>query len=255
MIAAALAARRRVLHRLYVQSGSARADLEPLLAAARDLGVPVSALEPRELAALARDGDEGSIQGAVLEAGPLPVHRRVDELLAADVVGRAGAALPGRRIVALDGVEDPRNLGAIARVAEAAGATGLVLTDRRSPPLGSVAARASAGALEWLPILSVPNLSRALESLKEAGCWVIAADAGAPRSLFDMPDRLLRGDLVVVLGAEGRGLRPSIRGQADHLVQIPMVGKVESLNVSTAAAVLLFDLVRRAGTDAPATDG
>ena len=234
-----------------MQGGSERGELESLVAAAVALGVPVSTVDARDLRALVRETDEASLQGAVLEVGPLPIHRRVEDLLAAGAE-RPGAVPPGRRVVALDGVEDPRNLGAIARVAEAAGATGLVVTDRRSPPLGPVAARASAGALEWLPVLSVPNLARALEALKEAGLWVVAADAGAGESLFGMPDRLLRGDLVILLGAEGRGLRPSIRGQADHLVRIPMFGRVESLNVSTAAAVLLFDLVRRAvGEPAP----
>jgi 23S rRNA (guanosine2251-2'-O)-methyltransferase len=176
----------------------------------------------------------------VLEAGPLPVLADVEALLEA-----MPAAAGGRRLVALDGVEDPRNLGAIARVAEAAGATGLLMTERRSPPLGPVAARASAGALEWLPVCRVPNLVRALERLKKRGLWVVGADPDAEQTLFDIPDRLLAGDLVVLLGAEGRGLRPSVKEAVDHPVRIPMRGRVESLNVASAAAVLLFEMVRR----------
>jgi 23S rRNA (guanosine2251-2'-O)-methyltransferase len=146
--------------------------------------------------------------------------------------------------VALDGIEDPQNLGAIARVAEASGAAGLVLTQRRSAPLGAAVARASAGAIEWLPVARVVNLSRALRALKDAGFWVFGASPDAPDDLFGLDPRLLRGDRVVVLGAEGRGIRSGVERLVDHRVRIPMAGRVASLNVSTAAAVILFELAR-----------
>lgn len=246
VIAAALAARRRTLHRLLVRPEGVPSDVEPLLQRAGELGLPISKLEGRALAELAGAEDVG-FQGVVLEAGPLPELRSPDELTAL-VRDSAGPQSADCRLVALDGVEDPRNLGAIARVAEAAGASGLLLTDRRSSPLAPAAARASAGALEWLPVCRVPNLARALDGLKRAGHWVVAADGEADESIFEVPDKLLAGDLVIVLGAEGRGLRPSIREHADHLVRIPMAGRVASLNVSTAAAVVLFELLRRGAT-------
>jgi len=245
VIEAALSAGRRPLHRLLVRAGDGAGEPDPLVHLARRQGVPVETVDARVLRE--RAGGAESLQGLLLEAGPLPVVTDVAGLLGGEETGQGRQCL-----VALDGVEDPRNLGAIARVADAAGASGIVLTDRRSPPLGPVAARASAGALEWLPVCRIPNLSRALGALKRHGFWVIGADQGAERSLFEMSDRLLSGDVVVVLGAEGRGLRRSIRDAVDHPVRIPMAGRVASLNVAAAASVVLFELVRRSGADARA---
>jgi 23S rRNA (guanosine2251-2'-O)-methyltransferase len=162
---------------------------------------------------------------------------------------------PGRRILALDGVEDPQNLGAVARVAESAGVLGMILTQRRAPALTPSVARASAGAIEWLPVARVSNLGRALAVLQSRDYWVLAAAPDAEGSLYEMKDRILTGNLVVVLGAEGKGLRPSILSQADHRVGIPMRGRVDSLNVSTAGAVLLYDLLRRSESAVPDPSG
>ena len=203
-----------------------------LEAAARAAGAPLEWVEPGALEALVPPGVVA--QGAVLEVGPLPE---------ADLDGLAAAARPSY-LVALDGVEDPQNVGAIARVAEAAGAAGLILTRHHAPPLGAAASKASAGALEWLPVARVPNLTRALKSLKEKGFWVFGADPDAETSAFEIPPRW-RGDAsVLVLGAEGRGLRPGVLEAIDHRIRIPMAGRVASLNVATAAAVLLFELAR-----------
>jgi 23S rRNA (guanosine2251-2'-O)-methyltransferase len=149
--------------------------------------------------------------------------------------------------VALDGVEDPQNLGAIIRVAEAAGAQGLVLTARRAPPLGAAVARASAGAVEHLPVARVGNLRRALQQLQGGGFWLIGADPAEGEDLFQSADRIWQGDLAVVFGAEGRGLRRGVLGLLDHRIRIPMLGQVGSLNVAAAAAVVLFEVVRRGG--------
>jgi 23S rRNA (guanosine2251-2'-O)-methyltransferase len=227
----ALRARRRRLGRLRLRRSLG--ETAALEAAARVAGVPVEWVEAGAFEALVPAG--AVAQGAVLEVGPLPE---------ADLDGLAASARPAC-LVALDGVEDPQNVGAIARVAEAAGAAGLVLTRHHSPPLGAAASKASAGALEWLPVARVPNLTRALKSLKEKGFWVFGADPDAPTSAFEIPPRW-RGDAsVLVLGAEGRGLRPGVLETIDHRIRIPMAGRVASLNVATAAAVLLFELVRR----------
>jgi 23S rRNA (guanosine2251-2'-O)-methyltransferase len=230
----ALRARRRALHALRVQQPPPR-EADELLALAAAAGVRVA---PTAGADLARGLPPGvKPQGFVLEAGELP-ELDIDALLA--------LGTPGRRcFVALDGVEDPQNLGAIARVAHAAGATGLVLTDRRSAPLSPAVSRASAGAIEHLPVARVVNLARALERLKEAGCWVLSAEPRAERELFSLDDRFWRGDLALVLGAEGRGIRPGIARHVDTPVAIPMAGSVASLNVSAAAAVILYEWVRR----------
>ncbi len=229
----ALRARRRALHRLRLRAGPRREELEVLCRLATEAGVPVEEVgeDTTEAAALG-----AGTQGVLLDAGPLP-ELPLEQL--------AGAGEESRTLVALDGVEDPQNLGAIVRVAEAAGASGLILTRRRSPPLSPAVARASAGAIEWLPVCRVANLPRSLNLLKRLGFWVFGGEADAPLDLYSLPDRLLTGHRVLVLGAEGRGLREGVRRVVDHRVQIPMRGRVASLNVAAAAAVLLFELGRR----------
>ena len=230
----ALRARRRTLHALRVLEPAPR-DAEELLGLAKEAAVRVV---PCRGADLGRGLPQGvKPQGFVLEAEELP-ELELDELL--------GIGKPGERcIVALDGIEDPQNLGAIARVAHAAGATGLVLTDRRAAPLSPAVSRASAGAIEHLPVARVGNLARAIERLKKAGCWVLAAEPAAERDLFAVEDRFWQGDVVIVLGAEGRGIRQGLRRHLDTPIAIPMAGAVASLNVSAAAAVLLYEWVRR----------
>jgi 23S rRNA (guanosine2251-2'-O)-methyltransferase len=226
------AGRRRAL-RLHLRERG-RAEVVALAEAARAAGVPIEPADAEQLRALA--GDESRTQGVVLEAGPLP------ELDLGELCAGAG---PDACLVALDGVEDPQNVGAIVRVAEAAGAAGLILTQRHAPPLSAALARASAGAIEHLPVARVPNLPRALNLLKEKDFWIFGADAAEGRDLFSLEDRLLAGRLALVLGAEGRGLRPAVLAALDHRVRVPLSGRVESLNVSTAAAVVLFEWRRR----------
>jgi len=235
----ALRARRRSLSRLLVRKGPFRPELEPVVRLAKEVGVPVIQVEAEALPSGAGPAEAG-FQGVALEAGPLPEHDDVLDL-ARPVPVDGGP----RRLVALDGVEDPQNVGALARVADAAGAHGLILTRRRAPPLTAALARASAGAIEWLPVARVPNLGRALTSLQQAGFWIIGADPDADEGLYEVGDRALSGDIVLVLGAEGRGLRAGIRSVLDHPIRIPMMGDVASLNVATAGAVILFELLRR----------
>ncbi|MCZ6783211.1 MAG: RNA methyltransferase [Proteobacteria bacterium] len=232
----ALRARRRPLRKLLVRAGPLRGEIVEVVKAAGEAGVPVEEVGPEELAR--GGGPGGNPQGVALLAGPLP-ELELEEIC----MGEPGA----RTLVALDGVEDPQNVGAIVRVAEAAGASGLVLTRRRAPPLSPALARASAGAIEWLPVARVGNLVRSLKGLKSNGFWVVGAEPHAATSLFRAPDRVLEGDLVVVMGAEGRGLRDGVRALVDHPVRIPTPGRVASLNVATAAAIVLFELVRRRG--------
>lgn len=231
----ALRARRRALVRLMLDAGlRERAEIESLSGLASRAGLETVWLAHERFAALA--GSEERSQGALLEAGPLP------ELALAELVGGERGT---RLLVALDGVEDPQNVGAVARAAEAAGAGGLIVTRHRAPPLSPAVARASAGALEHLPVARVTNLPQALGTLAKEGFWSLGADPGASIDLFEATDRLLTGDLVVVLGAEGRGLRRGVRSALDHEVRIPMAGSVASLNVAGAAAVVLFELLRR----------
>lgn len=153
------------------------------------------------------------------------------------------AATPRPLLVALDRVTDPRNLGAVARSAEGAGATGIVVPAHGSAVVTPAVARASAGAIEHLPVAVVTNLARFLDEVKGPELWVYgaAADGGA-RACWETD---LSGGAALVLGAEGKGLRPLVRRTCDELVAIPLAGRVESLNVSVAAAVLLFEARRQ----------
>jgi len=178
-----------------------------------------------ELTRLAGSPDH---QGIVAEVDPYPY---------AD----PGSLLAGEDafVVALDEVQDPRNLGAICRTAEAAGAAGAVICERRAAAVTAAACKASAGAVEHLPVARVRNLTDWIGSAKQAGAWVYGADGDAPTGYRTLD---YRGRVVIVLGGEGGGLRPRVAGSCDELVSIPSVGRVESLNVSAAAAVLLFTI-------------
>jgi len=170
-------------------------------------------------------------QGAVAEVEPYP-YSGSSELL----------KIENALLIALDQVQDPRNLGAVARSAEAAGAAGLVVPERRSAAVTAVACKTSAGAVEHLAIAHVRNLADWLAEAKEAGFWIWGADAEAKQAPWDVD---LSGPTVLVLGGEGKGLRPRVASACDGLVALPQRGKIDSLNVSAAAAALLFEAVRQ----------
>jgi 23S rRNA (guanosine2251-2'-O)-methyltransferase len=154
-------------------------------------------------------------------------------------------ASPDGLIVALDQVQDPHNLGAICRSAECAGALGLVIPERRAAEVTAAVCKASAGAVEHLPVARVRNLADFLAAAKAAGRWCYGADADAPLTYSEVD---LSGPAVIVLGSEGRGLRPRVAGACDALISIPLRGRVASLSVSAAAAVLLYTAAAPAGT-------
>jgi 23S rRNA (guanosine2251-2'-O)-methyltransferase len=151
-------------------------------------------------------------------------------------------AAPDPVLVALDEVTDPQNLGAVCRTAECTGVTGVVLPERRSAEVTPAVCKASAGAVEHLAIARVRNLADFLADAKAAGCWTYGAAAGA-RTGYRAVD--WRGGVVVVLGAEGRGLRPRVAAACDDLVALPLRGRIDSLNVSATAAVLLYEILQQ----------
>ena len=146
------------------------------------------------------------------------------------------------RLLVLDGVEDPRNLGACLRTADAAGIDAVVVPKDHSAPLTAVAIKAATGAAETVPVVRAPNLARMLTWLKQAGVWVVGADSEAEQSLYAAK---LAPPVAMVLGGEGRGLRRLTRDTCDELVSIPMAGAVQSLNVSVATGIVLFELLRQ----------
>src|SRR4051812_5660651 len=217
----ALRAGRREVKRIWATSGAAH---EPWLE-----GVHVEAADGDWLTQ--RAGSDAH-QGLVADVAPYPYADPASLLTG-----------PAPLIVALDEIQDPRNLGAIARSAEAAGASGIVIPRHRSAEVTPAAAKASAGAVEHLKIARVRNVADYLAEAKQAGCWVYGAAAkGTP---YREPD--YTGGVVLVLGAEGSGLRPRVRAMCDDVVSLPMRGRVDSLNVSAAAAVLLYGILDARG--------
>jgi 23S rRNA (guanosine2251-2'-O)-methyltransferase len=202
---------------------------------------------PAELELLCGSPDH---QGVVAEVDPYPYADPV--VLLKRGVGEGGAegaregeaegARGGALIIALDQVQDPRNLGAICRSAEFAGAAGVVIPERRAAEVTAVTCKASAGAVEHLDVARVRNLADWLAEAKQAGFWIWGADTAAEQAHWDAD---LTGPTVLVLGGEGGGIRPRVASACDGLVSLPRYGQVESLNVSAAATALLFEAVRQ----------
>jgi 23S rRNA (guanosine2251-2'-O)-methyltransferase len=157
---------------------------------------------------------------------------------------RTGASTSAdtRLLVLLDGVEDPHNLGAVIRSSLAAGSQGLILPERRAAGLNETVARAAAGALEHLPVARVVNIARAIEDLKTAGYWVVGLDEQAKQKHTEVD---FTGAIALVLGGEGSGLHDLVKKRCDFLVSIPTIGPIRSLNVSVAAGIVLFEVVRQ----------
>lgn len=178
-----------------------------------------------------------------------PDHQGICAEVGAFHYAAAGALLSAARplIVVLDQIQDPQNLGAICRSAECAGATGVVIGERRSAEVTPAVCKASAGAVEHLPIAQVRNIADFLGEAKSAGVWCYGADGDAPLA-YDAVD--FAGPVVIVLGSEGRGLRPRVASACDALVSIPLRGRIQSLSVGAAAAVLLYAAARRSEASA-----
>jgi 23S rRNA (guanosine2251-2'-O)-methyltransferase len=254
----ALRAGQRPFERITVVEGAHEARVHEILELARAARVPVRRAPRAEVQRLAAGVNHQGVVAAVAAARYTPAEELVEALAAR--VGTQDAPLG----VVLDGVEDPRNLGAIIRTAECAGAHGLFVPERRAAGLTETTAKAAAGALEYVPVARAVNLTRLLEELKGRGLWTVGTAGDAPVS-YDEWD--WTQPCALVLGGEGEGLRRLVRENCDVLVRIPLRGRIESLNVSVAAGVLLFEALRQrtaarrrtykeqpADTDAPRRD-
>lgn len=205
--------------------------LQRIIEECRKLGVPVRFLQRTELDRMAGNAAH---QGVVAVTSAKQ-YSGLDDVIEAK---RGGHSL----ILVLDGVEDPHNFGAILRTADAAGADGVVIPERRAAGVTGVVTKASAGASEHLPVARVTNIARTVEELKERNIWVVGLDERGPKT-YDAIDYNM--DCALVLGAEGKGVHDLVRRKCDILVSIPMLGKVSSLNVSVAAGVVLYEIVRQ----------
>lgn len=218
---------RRAFAKVLIAKGSAGPRIQEILTLCRDQSILVR-FESRE--ALDRAAKGAPHQG-VIAFGVAHQYAELEDILA-----------DARLLVILDGVEDPHNLGAIIRTAHAAGVNGIIVPERRSAPLSETVARVSAGALEYMPVARVTNVTRLLEQLKQRQFWIYGLDERG----VEPYDRVEYTEpAAIVLGSEGRGLHDNVKKHCDFLINIPMAGAVSSLNVSVAAGVVLFDWKRK----------
>jgi len=221
---------------LNVAAGRDDRRIRQVLRQADAAGIPVRQLPRAELDALLPDA---SHQGVIAS-----LHGAAPELHEQDLPAFLEALTEPAFLLVLDGVQDPHNLGACLRSADAAGVQAVIVPRDRAARITPVVRKVACGAAESVPVFSVTNLARTLRLLKQAGIWLYGASDDAEGGLYDTD---LSGPLALVLGAEGKGLRRLTREHCDHLVAIPMAGQVDSLNVSVAAGVLLFEARRQRG--------
>jgi 23S rRNA (guanosine2251-2'-O)-methyltransferase len=227
----ALAARGRGFDYVAVVPGRGDARIQKIAQLCREAGVPLRSIPRDQLTRLAKTANHQGVVAVTAEKK----YDDVEDLLAHK---RSLHAF----LLVLDGIEDPHNLGAIIRTAEGAGADGIVIPERRAVGVTPTVVKASAGASEHLPIARVTNLGRALEDLKSRNIWTVGLDERGGQ-LYDRLDYKM--DCALVLGAEGHGLHEQVRKKCDFLVSIPMQGKVPSLNVSVAAAIVMYEVARQ----------
>lgn len=223
----------RPVNKVLVAKGERAGSLREIIGQARAAGLVVQEVEAAKLAELT-----GGLrhQGVVAMVPPV-AYAEVEDILA-----KARALGEPPFLVLLDELEDPHNLGAILRTADAAGVHGVLIPKRRSAPLTAVVAKTSAGAVEHVPVARVGNVVQTIESLKKMGLWVAGADMDGDRPYYQAD---LSGPLLVVVGGEGRGLSRLAKEACDFLVRIPMKGKITSLNASVACSLLLYEVFRQ----------
>lgn len=222
----------RRVKQIWLSEGRSEPRLQTLLQLASEHRITVGAAERRELDAWV----EGVHQGVVADVSPSQVW---GEAMLEELLDRhEGAPL----LLVLDGVTDPHNLGACLRTADAAGALAVIIPKDKSATLTPVVRKVACGAAEVIPLVAVTNLARSLEKLQQRGLWVVGTAGEAEKEIYQQD---LTGPLVLVMGAEGKGMRRLTREHCDHLVKLPMSGSVSSLNVSVATGVCLFEAVRQ----------
>lgn len=223
----------RSLNKILVQDGTRGGSLSEILDLARKQNIPVEKTGKEAL-----DKVSGGVrhQGVAAQGAPVAFQNLEDVLQKVQAKGEVPLLL------LLDELQDPQNVGALIRTANAAGVDAVLLPERRSCPLNSVVAKISAGAVEYVPVVRIGNIPQTLKELKKQGFWVAGADMDGSDLYFDGD---LTGPLVLVVGAEGKGLGRLVKENCDFIVRIPMLGQVQSLNASVAGGILLYDIVRQ----------
>ncbi|GJL77043.1 MAG: 23S rRNA (guanosine(2251)-2'-O)-methyltransferase RlmB [Nitrospinaceae bacterium] len=237
----ALKASKRQCHKIVVKEGTLNPRIHALLAQARSLKVEVEEVSSKKFQKKFNAYSHQNIIGYFSSKEPLKIT---------DLIRLAFQATPMPTLVLVDGIQDPQNLGALIRSAEALGVQGVILPERRSAPLSETVAKCSAGAIEILPVTTVTNLGQTLDLLKKEGFWTVGVDADGKTPChelqFDFP-------VALIIGGEEKGIRPLLRKKCDFTVSIPMQGKLDSLNAAAASAVIFYEISRQKQTGSSRT--
>ncbi len=225
----------RPIDKIWISETVRMSGVKKLMDLAREKQVPVQMVKPQKINSVSQtEASQGvvAVLGAVQYASLEDLFRKAEK-----------RGTPPFIIIA-DEITDPHNLGAIIRSANAAGADGVIIPKNRSAGLDAVAAKTSAGAVHYTPVVRVTNLAQTIDMLKERGLWLAGADMSGEKSLFETD---LTGPIALVVGSEGKGISRLLKEKCDFMVQIPMVGEIESLNASVAAAIMMYEILRQRG--------
>ena len=223
----------RGINKLWIASGDREGSVAEIAALAKERGIVVQYVERAKIEALAGGHRH---QGVLAYVAPVPYAELEDILKAAEAKGEAPF------LVLLDELEDPHNLGALLRTADATGVHGILIPKRRSVSLNATVAKTSAGAVEYVPVARIGNIAQTLKKLKEKGFWVAGADMDGEKADYEAD---LTGPLVLVVGSEGKGMSRLTKEACDFIVRMPMVGRINSLNASVAGSILMYESMRQ----------
>lgn len=223
----------RGINKLWIASGDREGSVAEIAALAKERGIVVQYVERAKIEALAGGHRH---QGVLAYVAPVPYAELEDILKAAEAKGEAPF------LVLLDELEDPHNLGALLRTADATGVHGILIPKRRSVSLNATVAKTSAGAVEYVPVAHIGNIAQTLKKLKEKGFWVAGADMDGEKAYYEAD---LTGPLVLVVGSEGKGMSRLTKEACDFIVRMPMVGRINSLNASVAGSILMYESMRQ----------
>lgn len=223
----------RSINKVFIAKGQRHGAIKILIDEVRQAGIIVQEIEPVKLDELAGTNRH---QGIAAMAAPI-AYVEVEDILAI-----AADKNQHPFIVILDELEDPHNVGAILRTADAAGVHGVLLPKRRSCPISTTVAKTSAGAVEYVPVARIGNITQEIKKLKAAGLWIVGADMDGDRNYYEAD---LTGPMAVIIGSEGKGMGRLVKEQCDFIVKIPMKGSINSLNASVACSLLLYEILRQ----------
>lgn len=226
----------RTINKIWVAEGAQKHLTAPILAESKKQGIVIQTVDKRKLDQLVPGLQH---QGIVAQAAPY-AYVEVDELLQ-----RAKEKNETPFLLILDEIEDPHNLGSILRTAECTGVHGVIIPKRRSASITATVSKTSAGAVEYVPVARVTNLAQCIDDLKEAGVWIVGTDVAAKGEIYDREADVLNGAVGIVIGNENKGMGRLISQKCDVLLKLPMAGKLNSLNASVAAGVVMYEVLRR----------